>query len=155
MVKVKVQRIKEDVALPRYAHEGDAGMDIFAAESVTIQPMERVLVSTGIKLEIPHGYECQVRPKSGLALNHGITLTNTPGTIDSGYRGEIRVIMMNLGKEPYKVEAHQKIAQLVFSKFESAELDETAELNGSNRGAGGFGSTGVQKGEEHEQRHKL
>ncbi len=143
-MKVKVQRISDHAVLPAYAHEGDAGMDIYAAEDVVVKPRERKLVGTGIKLSIERGYEAQVRPKSGLAANFGITVLNTPGTIDSGYRGEVKVMVINLGDNTYKIEKGMKIAQLVFSRVEKVEFEEVNELDGSARGGSGFGSTGLR-----------
>jgi len=130
--------------LPGYSTAGAAGMDLCANndEPVVIAPMARVLVPTGIFIEVPEGYEAQVRPRSGLALKHGITLPNSPGTIDSDYRGEVKVIMANIGAEPFVVQKGERIAQLVVAPFERVEWHAVEALTGSNRGAGGFGSTG-------------
>ena len=117
-MKIKIKKIKENAILPYYAHEGDAGVDLYSTEGYVLKPGERVLVSTGIKMAIPKGYEGQVRPKSGLALNHGISVCNSPGTIDSGYRGELGVIAINHNKEEFKIGKGAKIAQLVFNKIE-------------------------------------
>jgi len=142
MVSIRIIR-EDDAKLPHYSHNGDSGMDLYSVEDIIIHPMERKLIRTGIRIEIPSGYEAQIRPKSGLAINHGITHLNTPGTIDSNYRGEIKIILINLGSEPYKVEKGRKIGQMVFSKVETAVLEETKELNQTSRGDGGFGSTGL------------
>ena len=141
MITIRIKRTK-DAMLPHYAHKGDAGVDLYSSEDVILEPMKIALVPTGISMAIPEGYEGQVRPKSGLALNHGIALVNSPGTIDSGYRGEIRIIAINLGKRPYTVEKGKKIAQMVFNKVEYAAFSEVALLDETSRGEGGFGSTG-------------
>ena len=143
MIEVKVQRLDLAVPLPRYAHEGDAGVDLHAARDLTVGPGARVLVPTGLKMAIPRGYEGQVRPKSGLALKHGITVLNTPGTVDAPYRGEVGVIVIN--HDPvaaYEIKKGEKIAQMVFSRVERASLFEVEELDSTPRGAGGYGSTG-------------
>jgi dUTP pyrophosphatase len=142
MLKIKMQKIA-DVPSPKYEHKGDSGVDIFAAEETSLGPMERKLVKTGLKLEIPPGYEGQVRPKSGLAINHGISHANSVGTIDSCYRGEIKVPLINLSNETYKVEKGKKIGQLVFAKVEEAIFEETDELSETSRQEKGFGSTGL------------
>lgn len=143
-MRVKVNKISPDAKIPEYAHEGDSGMDLYADEDAVIGPFERKAIGTGLKIEIPLGYEAQVRPKSGLALNNGITVLNTPGTVDSGYRGEVKVILANISKEAYKVEKGKKIAQLVFAKVENAEIKEVDELSDTSRKEGGFGSTGLK-----------
>src|ERR1700692_1216664 len=129
--------------IPRYAHgpDEDAGMDLHSVESVTLAPGETKLVATGIAIELPSGYEAQVRPRSGLALKHSITLPNSPATIDPGYRGEIRVILLNLGQTAYEIQAGDRIAQMVIARYEKIEWEE-GELGDSVRGAGGFGSSG-------------
>lgn len=142
MVDVKIKKIK-DVKLPLYAHEGDAGVDLYSAEECILKPLERKAVSTGIKMAIPQGYEGQVRPKSGLAINYGISVINTPGTVDSGYRGEVKVLCVNLSNEDYRIEKDAKIAQMVFNKIEHATISEVEELDETSRGEGGFGSTGL------------
>ena len=142
-MRLLVKRLSNDAKVPGYAHEGDSGMDLFAAENAELQPGERKAVKTGLSVAVPKGYEVQVRPKSGLALSHGITVLNTPGTIDSGYRGEIMVIMANLGEKAYKVEKGRKIAQMVVSKVEEAKVLEVDDLDETSRGDGGFGSTGL------------
>ncbi|MBU0628208.1 MAG: dUTP diphosphatase [Nanoarchaeota archaeon] len=142
MINIKIKKLKETAIIPKYAHEGDAGVDLYSTEDYILNPGERVLVSTGIAISIPEGYEAQVRPKSGLALKHGISIVNTPGTIDCKYRGEIGIITINLGKEDYKIEKGHKIAQMVFNKIEEADFEEVKELDNTKRGEGGFGSTG-------------
>ncbi len=122
--------------------EHSVGADVFAAAETVINPGETALVSTGIFLEVPEGYEVQVRPRSGLALNHGIILPNSPGTIDSDYRGELKIILLNLGKKPFTVKHGDRIAQLVVSRVIRAGFQETTSLSPTARGAGGFGSTG-------------
>lgn len=139
---MKIKKIKDNAIIPKYAHQGDAGVDLYSIEDYLLKPSERVLVSTGIKISIPKGYEAQIRPKSGLALNHGISIVNTPGTIDADYRGEIGIITINLGKEDFKIEKGKKIAQMIFNKVEEAEFEEVEELENTTRGEGGFGSTG-------------
>lgn len=146
MEKVTVKIIREkDISLPKYMTEEAAGMDITAhlAEPIELKSLERHLVPTGIKLEIPKGYEVQVRPRSGLAIKHGVTLLNSPGTIDSDYRGEIKVILVNLSSEPFIVKNGERIAQLVLQKVYQMDLKEVDELNETSRSSGGFGSTGV------------
>lgn len=137
---------KSQHALPAYETSASAGLDVRANidTSITLQPMERTLVKTGLFLEIPVGYECQVRPRSGLALKKGVTVLNAPGTIDADYRGEVGVILVNLSNEPFVIENGERIAQLVFTRYEQAEWTETNELTETERGAGGFGSTGVK-----------
>ena len=144
MLPVKIKKLTSDAILPTYAHDGDAGMDLFSVEEVVLKSMEVKLVRTGIALSIPNGYEVQIRPKSGLALNHGITLLNTPGTIDSGYRGEIKNIMINLSNKDFKIEKGMKIAQMVFNEVERAILEEVEELDQTKRAGNGFGSTGLK-----------
>ena len=142
-MKVRICRTDPAAQLPAYAHPGDAGMDVRSVVDLTIAPGERALVRTGLVLMLPPNAEAQVRPRSGLALKHGVTVLNTPGTIDSGYRGEVGVILINLGAEPFKVEKGMKIAQLVIAPVTQAEIVEVSEIDSTNRGAGGFGSTGV------------
>ncbi len=144
MPKIKIKKIHPNAIIPKYANEGDAGMDLFSIEEYVIKPGEIILVSTGLKLEIPKGYELQIRPRSGLALKRGITLPNSPGTIDSGYRGELAVILINHGKEDFHIQPGDKIAQAVFNKIETAELEIVDNLSSSSRGEGGFGSTGLK-----------
>ncbi len=133
--------------LPTYETPGAAGMDLRAAlpegETLALQPGVRALVPTGFVLEIPDGFEAQVRPRSGLAFKHGITCLNTPGTIDSDYRGEVKVLLVNLGQEPFSVSRGMRIAQMVVAPVTQAQIQEAAESSPTSRGAGGFGSTGV------------
>jgi len=143
-LNVKIKRVNESAIIPSYAREGDAGVDIYSNEDYVLKPGERKLVKTGIKIAIPFGYEAQVRPKSGLALNHGISLCNSVGTIDSGYRGEVCVIAINHGSEDFRIKKRMKIAQMVFNKFEEAEFQEADELDETKRNQGGFGSTGLE-----------
>ena len=140
---VKVLRTDPAAQLPTYAHPGDAGMDVRSVEDVTLAPGARSLVHTGLVLMLPPDAEAQVRPRSGLALKHGVTVLNAPGTIDAGYRGEVGVILVNLGAEPFVVERGMKIAQLVISPVVQAEVVEVAAVDATDRGAGGFGSTGI------------
>ncbi|HEY2016529.1 MAG TPA: dUTP diphosphatase [Bryobacteraceae bacterium] len=142
-MQIRIQRIHPQAVLPSYAHGAgeDAGMDLRAVEDVTLDPGVPRLVPTGLTVELPPGYEGQVRPRSGLALNHAITSPNAPGTIDPGYRGEIRVILLNLGKAPYTVHAGDRIAQLIVARYEAVEWLE-GDLADSTRGAAGFGSSG-------------
>jgi dUTP pyrophosphatase len=142
MLKIKIKKIKENAVVPKYAHHGDAGVDLYSTEDYILKPGERTLVSTGIAIAIPPGHEAQVRPKSGLALKHGISIVNTPGTVDCEYRGEIGVIAINLGQEDFKIEKGNKIAQMIFNKIEEADFEEVKELDDTTRGDGGFGSTG-------------
>ena len=146
-MKVIIKKLPHgaDLPLPHYATPGSAGLDLLAATDVEIElaPGQRMAVPTGIAIELPLGVEAQVRPRSGLALNHGITCLNAPGTIDSDYRGEIKVILINHGDKPFRIVRGMKIAQLVIARFERAVLFETEELSESERGTGGFGSTGV------------
>ena len=145
MEKVKVQvLISEGVTLPKYETSGSAGMDVRAniSEPIVLGSLERVLVPTGIKMAIPEGYEVQVRPRSGLALKHGISMANTPGTIDSDYRGEIGVILINLSKEEYIIQPRERIGQLVLNKVAQMNFEVVESLDETERGAGGFGHTG-------------
>lgn len=144
-MKIKIQKINQDAVLPHYVHEGDAGLDLYSIEDTVVLAGERKLVGTGLKAEIPMGYEMQIRPKSGLAVKFGITVLNTPGTIDCGYRGEIMVILYNSSKADYRVKKGEKIAQAVIAKVENAEIEEVSELSETTRGDGGFGSTGLKK----------
>ncbi len=139
---VKIDPLAE---LPRYESKGAAGADIRARvdEPIQINPMQIVLVPTGLKMEIPEGYECQVRPRSGLAAKSGLTVLNSPGTIDSDYRGEIKVILINLGREPHTIQDGDRIAQLVFAPVTQVVMAEAEELSHTGRGGGGFGSTGL------------
>ena len=137
---------KSGNVLPSYASEAAAGMDVRAEipQAITIGPLERVIVPTGLFMEIPVGYEVQVRPRSGLAAKHGITVLNSPGTIDADYRGELKVILVNLSNEAFSIEPGERIAQIVLARHEVIEWEQTDELSESERGAGGFGSTGLK-----------
>ncbi len=143
-VDVAVKRLPHGAGLPlpAYATPGAAGMDVVSAEDVTLACGARHAVATGLALAIPQGYEIQVRPRSGLALKHGITVPNTPGTIDSDYRGELKVILINHGDEPFPIARGDRVAQLVLAPVVQAAWDEVAELDATERGEGGFGSTG-------------
>lgn len=140
---VAFKRIRPGAALPAYARPGDAGMDVSSAEDVDIAPGGRALVHTGLVADLPEGYEIQVRPRSGLALKRGVTVLNTPGTIDAGYRGEIGVILANFGDEAFAVRTGDRIAQFVVSPVLRVEVAETEVVEETARGGGGFGSTGV------------
>ena len=143
-MKLLVKRLADSATLPAYAHAGDAGLDLYSAVSASIEPGESKLVGTGISIELPPNTEAQVRPRSGLALKHGITVLNTPGTIDHGYRGEVGVILINHGRARFDVERGMKIAQMVIAPFLSVEVEEAEALSATARGQGGFGSTGVR-----------
>jgi dUTP pyrophosphatase len=140
---VNFKKIHPAAVLPAYARPGDAGMDVCACEAATLHPGERKLVKTGLVMELPRGTEAQMRPRSGLALKNGITLLNTPGTIDEGYRGEVGIILINLGKETFEVQPGMRIAQMVIAPVLHVATAETAEVSGTVRGTGGFGSTGA------------
>jgi dUTP pyrophosphatase len=142
-MKITIKRLREDAFLPAYAHgpSEDAGLDLQAVESTTLAPGVPQLVPTGLAMELPPGCEAQIRPRSGLALKHAITLPNSPATIDPGYRGEIRVILLNLGTEDYTINRGDRIAQMVIARYEAVEWEE-GELGHSARGSGGFGSSG-------------
>jgi dUTP pyrophosphatase len=144
VIRIALTRLPHGAGLPlpSYATAGSAGMDVVAAENIVLQPGERHAVATGFAIAIPAGHEVQVRPRSGLALNHGITCLNTPGTIDEDYRGEVKVILANLGLEPFEVKRGERIAQLVPAVVSKAVFDEVDSLEETDRGAGGFGSTG-------------
>jgi dUTP pyrophosphatase len=142
-VDVRIVRLDQDLPLPAYAHPGDAGADLVTTVDVTLAPGERALVPTGIALALPEGYVALVHPRSGLAARHGLSIVNTPGTIDAGYRGEIKVLLVNHDRvEPVELRRGDRIAQLVVQRFEQARFVEVGELPGSVRGAGGYGSTG-------------
>lgn len=146
-IKIKIKRLSEefsDVELPHYATAGSAGMDIRAAikEDLILEPGKVELIPTNLSVEIPVGYEIQVRPRSGLAAKHSIGILNSPGTIDSDYRGEVKIILMNFGKEGFKISRGDRIAQLIVSKVYTAKIEEVKDLNPSHRGEGGFGHTG-------------
>jgi len=139
---LKVKKLSDDAIMPSYAHPGDAGLDLFAAEDAEIGPGESRLVRTGVCIELPRGTEGQVRPRSGLALKHAVTVLNSPGTVDEGYRGEVGVILINHGKSVFKVTKGMKIAQMVVARVERVDVVEAGELGATRRGEGGFGSTG-------------
>ena len=141
-MNLKVKKLNPAATLPSYAREGDAGLDLFSVKAVVIEPGKSALVPTGIAIELPAGTEAQVRPRSGLALKHAITVLNTPGTVDEGYRGEVGVILINHGAAAFTVEAGMKIAQMVVSPRIQVAVVEVPELSDTQRGAGGFGSTG-------------
>lgn len=144
-IEVKVLR-RPGLRLPEYATPGAAGMDIYASlpdGPVTLKPGERTLVPTGIAMQLPHGFECQIRPRSGLAINRGITVLNTPGTVDSDYRGEIKVILANLGSEPFVIADGERIAQMVIARYERVDWREVERLDETKRGDGAFGHTGL------------
>ncbi len=140
---IKIKRVNPAAKLPRYQHPDDSGADLYAAMDCKLERGEWKAVSTGLCAEVPVGLELQVRPKSGLALQGGITVLNAPGTIDSGYRGEIKVILINLGSAPYRIRKGQRIAQLVVAPVVRGAFKEVADLSASKRGRGGFGSTGL------------
>ncbi len=142
MAKIRIKKIRDNAVTPHYEHDGDAGMDLYAVEDSSLRPGERKLIPTGLQVEIPKGYEMQIRPKSGLALKHGITVLNTPGTVDSCYRGEVGVIMLNASDQDYEVRAGEKVAQAIIAKVEKAVIEEVEDLTQTQRGSGGFGSTG-------------
>jgi dUTP pyrophosphatase len=144
LIDIELQRLPhgEGLPLPARASEHAAGLDVVAAENLTLAPGQRYAVATGFALAIPHGYEVQVRPRSGLALKHGITCLNTPGTIDSDYRGEVKIILANLGSEPFEIRRGERIAQLVPARVLNAAFREVEALGETSRGVGGFGSTG-------------
>jgi dUTP pyrophosphatase len=144
-IRIAIKRLPNGGGLPvpAYASAGAAGMDVVAAESLRLAPGARHAVATGFAIAIPEGYEVQVRPRSGLALKHGVTCLNTPGTIDQDYRGEVKVILANLGDEPFEIARGDRIAQLVPAPVQRAALDEVEQLDDTDRGSGGFGSTGT------------
>lgn len=142
-MELKILKLDSSAISPHYAHPGDAGLDLFAIAESEILPGESKLIKTGIAIELPVGVEAQIRPRSGLALKHSITVLNTPGTIDTGYRGEIGVILINHGRTKFQVVKGMKIAQMVIASFIQAEISVVEKLSDSRRGSGGFGSTGV------------
>jgi len=142
-LEVEILHEDPDVPLPRYAHPGDAGMDVASAVDIVIAPGERALVPTGLRIAVPEGFEVQVRPRSGLANRHGLTVLNAPGTIDAGYRGPVKVLLVNLGPQPVSISRKDWIAQLVVAPVIRARLKVVEQLPPSVRGEGGFGSTGT------------
>ncbi len=143
-VRITQEPDATDLPLPSYQTDGSAGVDLYAAvkKPITLQPGERALVPTGIRIALPQGYEAQVRPRSGLAIRHGISLVNAPGTIDSDYRGEIQVILINLGQQPFTIQRGERIAQMVIAPVTRVEWEQVSELPPTTRGDGGFGHTG-------------
>jgi dUTP pyrophosphatase len=141
VIEVAVRRLRPDAQVPRQAYEGDAGLDLAACDPVLLAPGERAVVPTGLAVEIPEGYAGFVQPRSGLAVRHGIGIVNSPGLIDSGYRGEIRVVLLNTGDEPFRVESGMRVAQLVVVPVAAVRLIEVDELAASERGSRGFGSS--------------
>ena len=140
---LRFKKVHPDAVLPSYAHPSDAGMDVRSVEDMVLAPGRRALVHTGLVMLLPPGYEAQVRPRSGLALKSGVTVLNTPGTIDSGYRGEVGVILINLGDSEFQVRKGDKVAQLVIAPVTQPEIAEADAVDETDRGAGGFGSTGA------------
>ena len=140
---LRFRKVHPDAVLPAYAHPSDAGMDVRSVDDLTIAPGKRALVHTGLVMLLPLGYEAQVRPRSGLALKSGVTVLNAPGTVDSGYRGEVGVILANFGEADFNVGKGDKIAQIVIAPVTQPEIVETTEVDETDRGSGGFGSTGV------------
>jgi dUTP pyrophosphatase len=142
-MKMYVKKLRDDAVLPQYAHPGDAGLDLFANEDVTLAPGASGMIKTGVAIELPAGTEAQVRPRSGLAAKHALTVLNTPGTVDEGYRGEVCVIMINHGSASFTIDKGMKIAQMVIKPVLRVEVEAVAELSDTARGEGGFGSTGM------------
>ena len=143
MYKLKIKKLSETAVIPEYAHPGDAGMDLFSSEELILKPGEYKVVKTGITIELPPSTEAQVRPRSGLAAKHGITVLNSPGTIDEGYRGEVGVILINHSNKDFHITTGMKIAQMIIATVVRAEIEEADHLTQTRRGDGGFGSTGV------------
>lgn len=144
MTILKIKRLSNNRFVPEYKTEGAAGMDLCAAitKPVTLKPLERALIPTGLKIELEHGYEAQIRPRSGLSIKHGITLINCVGTIDEDYRGEVCIPVVNLSNETYTIQPDERVAQMIIAKVEQADVEVVEELTATVRGAGGFGSTG-------------
>lgn len=144
-ITVKVVN-KSQNPLPQYSTEGSAGMDLRASLSdpITLEPMQRCLVPTGVYIQLPHGYQCEIRPRSGLAIKHGITVLNTPGTVDADYRGEICVILVNLSTEPFVINNGERVCQMVINTYVRADWEKVEELDTTERGDGGFGHTGLK-----------
>ncbi|TVR24914.1 MAG: dUTP diphosphatase [Nitriliruptor sp.] len=142
-IELAVRRLRGDAVLPSYAHPGDAGLDLVAVEAVRLGPGERAAVPTGLAVAIPDGWVGLVHPRSGLARRHGLTVANAPGTIDAGYRGEVQVLLVNLGSDPVEVAAGERVAQLLLQEVGRAQVVEVEDLDETARGAGGFGSTGT------------
>ena len=146
MIKIQIKKLSNEVLTPKYETSGSSGMDVaaYTEQAIIINPGEKALIPTGFSLCVPQGYEVQIRPRSGLAAKKGVTVLNTPGTIDSDYRGEIKVILINLGKEVFSVKSGERIAQMVVCPIKQVIVEEVDELSETNRGAGGFGSTGTK-----------
>ncbi len=144
MTVLKIQRLPHNVDVPEYKTEGAAGMDLCAAiaEPLVLKPLERKLIPTGMKIELEHGYEAQIRPRSGLSIKHGISLINCVGTIDEDYRGEVCIPLVNLSSQTYVIQPGERVAQMVIARYEQAKIEVVTELTETVRGAGGFGSTG-------------
>lgn len=144
MINVKIVKLDPEIPTPQYQTVGSAGCDVHSAEDVKIPPGERVLVRTGLRMEIPEGFECQIRPRSSLALKHGVVVFNSPSTIDSDYRGELAILLINQGSSLFKVAKGDRIAQFVFAPVTVASFEDVDELSDTKRGEGGWGSTGVR-----------
>lgn len=144
-MKLKIKKLNENVNIPEYKSEGAAGMDLYANidKPVILRPLQRKLIPTGLSIELEHGYEAQIRPRSGMALKNGISVLNTPGTIDEDYRGEVGIIAVNLSTDEYTIQPQERIAQMVITKVEQADIEVVTELSDTERGDGGFGHTGV------------
>ena len=144
-MKLKIKKLNENVNIPEYKSEGAAGMDLYANidKPVTLRPLQRKLIPTGLSIELEHGYEAQIRPRSGMALKNGSSVLNTPGTIDEDYRGEVGIIAVNLSTDEYTIKPQERIAQMVITKVEQADIEVVTELSDTERGDGGFGHTGV------------
>ncbi len=144
-IRIKIKKLSENAKIPEYMTELSAGMDIFACidKEIPIEPLERKLIPTGIAISLPANYEAQIRPRSGLAIKHGITLLNTPGTIDADYRGEIKIILINLSNKRFIIKNGDRIAQMIINKVEKAYFQVVTELDSTERGEAGFGSTGI------------
>ena len=145
MIKIKLKKVRKNAIIPKYMTSFSAGMDIFACldEKVILKPFQRVLIPTGIAISLPEGYEAQIRPRSGIALKYGVFPINTPGTIDADYRGEIKIILTNIGDKEFQIHHGDRIAQMIINKIEKCEFILTKELDQTHRGEGGFGSTGI------------
>ncbi|MCM1009471.1 MAG: dUTP diphosphatase [Fusobacterium sp.] len=145
MTVLKIQRLPHNVNVPEYKTEGAAGMDLCAAiaEPIVLKPLERKLIPTGLKIELEHGYEAQIRPRSGLSIKHGISLINCVGTVDEDYRGEVCIPLVNLSSQSYVIQPGERVAQMIIAKYEQAKIEVVTELSDTVRGEGGFGSTGA------------
>lgn len=145
MTVLKIQRLPHNVNVPEYKTEGAAGMDLCAAiaEPIVLKPLERKLIPTGLKIELEHGYEAQIRPRSGLSIKHGISLINCVGTVDEDYRGEVCIPLVNLSNQSYVIQPGERVAQMIIAKYEQAKIEVVTELSNTARGEGGFGSTGA------------